>query len=276
MSALALWAAFAAWLGASLQMMPARPLLRLLLICVPLGAAIACLNDLYDARVDYRSRLRACPIALGQVRPGAAALVAALLAAAGLVVALVSGLLIYAALILAVWALYSIPPVRLKQRLFLGTLCNLLGGGLLGLLGAAAARATLEVAVWPGAFCGLLLAAGHLNHGAADIESHRSAGCDTVAVRFGPRAALCASLVLIMLSTVVLRNAAVRGIVPWATCAPLAVASLGYLIAWVYVSGEPTFARILTFRAIYRWMYIILGAMSIILPLVVQRHAWFR
>lgn len=159
------------------------------LICL---AALA-INDVYDVEGDSLNARRVdAPVSTGR-RSRRFAFVAAHVAAAGAIVVAATirpafALVTLAFLVLA-WV-YSIPPVRLKERQGFDVAINAVGDGGLTLIAGWTAARSVNGFPWVIFLVGCLAAAGwYLPTTILDYQSDLSAGYTTIAVRLGPRVA---------------------------------------------------------------------------------------
>jgi len=165
----------------------------LFLVGLLLTATIFGLNNLTDAKIDARDLLKQTnginPIALGQLtqREAMISLLACGLMALGLAAWL--SVLPWAFLTLTIGALYSLPPVRLKERAGLDLLAHSLVPLFILLMGMAAAQVNhpLRAAVGAAWVC-LISAKSDTTNLIRDYESDRGHNIGTTAVRLGIRA----------------------------------------------------------------------------------------
>ena len=176
-----------------LQAVPWLTIASLLLVGLLLNATIFGLNNVADAKIDaldpVKQTNRINPIALGQLtqREAMIPLLGCGLLALGLAAWL--SILPWAFLVLTLGALYSLPPVRLKERVGLDLLAHSLVPLSFLLMGMAAAQANhpLRAAVGAG-WIGLISAKSDTTNLIRDYESDREHGIGTTAVRLGVRA----------------------------------------------------------------------------------------
>jgi len=83
--------------------------------------------------------------------------------------------------------LYSVPPLRLKEKPFLGILCNSLGFSVLFLIGFSSVKTIDAQAILMTVFIFLLFLPIQLIHEINDLEDDKTEGIDTIAVKFGVR-----------------------------------------------------------------------------------------
>lgn len=262
----ALWAGALAANPETGRLEQAETMAGLAVVCALLGASLGGFNDLFDADLDRASRLRRSPVSDGRASRRALAMVSVALGALGLVAAAGLGVPVAASALFALWLVYAAPPLRLKKRLLLSNLANLVGGGLVAALGVRAVGGSTADSLWLGVYAGLLVCAGHLNHQAADVDADREAGVRSVAVRWGPAVATNCAPAFVVASTAWLAAAARAGAIPWRAFWPLAAASVVYMVAWVRVMRTPGDTKETTrFRARYRLAYLIAGAASVLL-----------
>ena len=176
-----------------LQAVPWLTVASLLLVGLLLNATIFGLNNVADAKIDARDPVkqtnRINPIALGQLtqREAMIPLLGCGLLALGLAAWL--SILPWAFLVLTLGALYSLPPVRLKERVGVDLLAHSLVPLSFLLMGMAAAQANhpLRAAVGAAWVC-LISAKSDTTNLIRDYESDREHGIGTTAVRLGIRA----------------------------------------------------------------------------------------
>jgi chlorophyll synthase len=176
-----------------LQDVPWLTIAGLLLVGLLLTASIFGLNNVTDAKIDARDPLKQTnsinPIALGQLtqREAMIPLLGCSLLALGLAAWL--SVLPWALLVLTIGALYSVPPVRLKERAGLDLLAHSLLPLSMLLMGMAAAHANhpLRAAVGAAWVC-LISAKSDTTNLIRDYESDREHNIGTTAVCLGVRA----------------------------------------------------------------------------------------
>jgi chlorophyll synthase len=164
---------------------------------VPVGllltAAIFGLNNVADAEIDARDPLKQAngvnPIALGQLTQREALIPILGCGLLGLGIAARLSIFPWALLALAIGSLYSLPPVRLKERAGLDLLAHSMVSLSALLMGMAAAQANhpLRAAVAV-AWVGLISAKAETTNLIRDYELDREQGIGTTAVRLGVRA----------------------------------------------------------------------------------------
>ena len=175
-----------------LQAVPWLTIASLLLVSLLLNATIFGLNNVADAKIDARDPLkqtnRINPIALGQLtqREVMIPLLGCGLLALGLAAWL--SILPWAFFVLTLGALYSLPPVRLKERAGLDLLAHSLLPLSILLMGMAAAQVNHPLRATVGAaWIGLISAKSDTTNLIRDYESDREHGIGTTAVRLGTR-----------------------------------------------------------------------------------------
>jgi chlorophyll synthase len=175
-----------------LRDLPWLTIAGLLLASLLLIATIFGLNNLADAEIDARDPLkqtrRINPIALGQLTQRDAMIPLLGCGLLGLGLAAWLSILPWALLALTIGALYSLPPVRLKERAGLDLLAHSLVPLFVLLMGMAAAQANHPLRAAVGAaFVGLISAKSETTNLIRDYESDREYGIGTTAVRLGVR-----------------------------------------------------------------------------------------
>jgi len=173
-----------------LQAVPWLTVASLLLVGLLLNATIFGLNNVADAKIDARDPVkqknRINPIALGQLtqREAMIPLLGCGLLALGLAAWL--SILPWAFLVLTLGALYSLPAVRLKERVGLDLLAHSLVPLSILLMGMAAAQANHPLRAAVGAaWIGLISVKSDTTNLIRDHESDREHGIGTTAVRLG-------------------------------------------------------------------------------------------
>ena len=176
-----------------LKDVPWLTIASLLLVGLLLTATIFGLNNVTDAKIDACDPLKQTnginPIALGQLTQREAMI--PLLSCSLLALALAAWLSVlpWAFLALSMGALYSLPPVRLKERAGLDLLAHSLLPLSILLMGMAAAQPNhpLRAAVGAAWVC-LISAKSDTSNLIRDYESDRGHNIGTTAVRLGTRA----------------------------------------------------------------------------------------
>jgi 4-hydroxybenzoate polyprenyltransferase len=176
-----------------LQDVPWLTIAGLLLVGLLLTATIFGLNNVTDVKIDARDPLKQTnginPIALGQLTQREAMIPLLGCGLLALAVAAWLSVLPWALLALTIGALYSVPPVRLKERAGLDLLAHSLLPLSILLMGMAAAHANhpLRAAVGAAWVC-LISAKSDTTNLIRDYESDREQNIGTTAVRLGIRA----------------------------------------------------------------------------------------
>ncbi len=192
-----------------LQDVPWLTIVGLLLAGLLLTGTVFGLNNVTDAKIDARDRLKQTnginPIALGQMTQREAMI--PLLGCSLLALGLAAWLSIFpwAFLVLTVGALYSLPPVRLKERAGLDLLAHSLLPLSILLMGMAAAHVNhpLRAAVGAAWVC-LISAKSDTTNLIRDYESDREHNIGTTAVRLGIRAVWWLRLGMLLAATLLL------------------------------------------------------------------------
>jgi 4-hydroxybenzoate polyprenyltransferase len=176
-----------------LQDVPWGTIAGLLLVGLLLTATIFGLNNVTDAKIDARDPLKQAnainPIALGQLTQREAMIPLLGCGLLGLWLAVWLSVLPWAFLVLTIGTVYSLPPVRLKERAGLDLLAHSLLPLSILLIGMAAAHANhpLRAAVGAAWVCLISAKSGTTNL-IRDYESDREHNIRTTAVRLGVRA----------------------------------------------------------------------------------------
>ncbi len=176
-----------------MQDVPWLTIAGLLPVSLLLTATIFGLNNVADAEIDARDPLkqtnRVNPIALGQLTQREAMILILGCGLLGLGVAAWLSIFSWALLTLTIGALYSLPPVRLKERAGLDLLAHSLVSLSALSMGMAAAQANHPLRAAVGAaWVGLLSVKAETTNLIRDYESDREQGIGTTAVRLGVRA----------------------------------------------------------------------------------------
>jgi chlorophyll synthase len=175
-----------------LQGVPWLTISGLLFASLLLTATIFGMNNVADAQIDacdpLKQTRRVNPIALGQLTQMEAMIPLLGCGLLGLGMAAWLSILPWALLALTVGVLYSLPPVRLKERAGLDLLAHsLVSLGVL-IMGMAAAQPNHPLRATVGAaFVVLMSAKSETTNLIRDYESDRGCGIGTTAVRLGCR-----------------------------------------------------------------------------------------
>ena len=172
----------------------AAVVIQMLLLTFPMNLVGCGLNDIYDYESDRRSSRRRAiwgAVVRGEDRPlvfRGAMLMAPLIVAGACLTRNWDNIGATVALLIVAW-LYSVPPLRLKERPPLDSLANGFGYFLLPFtmgysLNANPREMPLKYYLLTLCVCGI-----HALATAADYEADRAAGHRTLAVKFGRRAA---------------------------------------------------------------------------------------
>jgi 4-hydroxybenzoate polyprenyltransferase len=105
-------------------------------------------------------------------------------------------------LIVFFWAMYYLPPLRLKSKFALGTLVHFIAGMLHFHIGYVVFDNISLHSTLISIFFALLLSIGHLNHEALDYDNDVKTGIKTMAVRIGLQRMYLLKLNLILLTFV--------------------------------------------------------------------------
>lgn len=176
-----------------MQNVPWLTVAGLVLIGLLLTATIFGLNNVADAEIDTHDPLKQAngvnPIALGQLTQREALIPILGCGLLSLAIAARLSIFPWALLALAIGSLYSLPPVRLKERAGLDLLTHSLVSLSALLMGMAAAQANhpLRAAVAV-AWVSLISAKAETTNLIRDYESDREQGIGTTAVLLGVRA----------------------------------------------------------------------------------------
>lgn len=176
-----------------LQAVPWLTVASLLLVGLLLNATIFGLNNVADAKIDARDPVkqtnRINPIALGQLAQREAMIPLLGCGMLALWLAAWLSILPWASLVLILGALYSLPPVRLKERVGVDLLAHSLVPLSILLMGMAVAQANHPLRAAVGAaWIGLISAKSDTTNLIRDYESDCEHGIRTTAVRLGVRA----------------------------------------------------------------------------------------
>ena len=207
----------------------AAAIVQMAMLTFPMNVIGCGLNDLYDYESDRRSRRRRA-IWGATIRDAdrslvwsAAVAMMPLVALSAIATGNTSNFIATVCLILMAW-LYSVPPVRLKERPPLDSLANGLGYFLLPLvMGYSLGRDphTMPLRYYLLALC---VCGVHALATAADYDSDKAAGHRTLAVRFGRRAAAGFAFAAFLITGLAadFHGAAVRAYLAGGTLASLA------------------------------------------------------
>ena len=199
-----------------LQDVPWITIAGLFLAGLLLTATIFGLNNLADAEIDARDPLKQAmyinPIALGQLARREAIIPLLGCSLLGLGLAAWLSILPWALLALTIGALYSLPPVRLKERAGLDLLAHVLVPLSVLLMGMAAAQANHPMRAAVGAaLVGLISAKSETTNLIRDYGSDYKHGIGTTAVRLGVLAVWWLRLGLLMAAAGLILFAGWRG-----------------------------------------------------------------
>lgn len=153
--------------------------------------AVLAVNDAHDLPGDLLNPRKAgTPLTSGRMTPATAGAVAMVAAVAALVVACVLGTAFAAGtlLVLALGWVYSVPPVRLKERPGADVAVNALAIGAIGPAAGWCATASIAGFPWLFAVQGVLIGAAlYLPTTLVDHRADQARGYRTIAVRLGRR-----------------------------------------------------------------------------------------
>ena len=186
-----------------MQDVPWLTIAGLLLVGLLLTATIFGLNNVADAEIDARDPLKRAngvnPIAMGQLTQREAMISILGCGLLGLGIAAWLSIFPWASLALTIGALYSLPPIRLKERAGLDLLAHSLVPLFALSMGMAAAQANRPLRAVVGAvWVGLLSAKAETTNLIRDYESDREQGIGTTAVRLGVQAVWWLRLCLLL------------------------------------------------------------------------------
>jgi len=175
------------------QDVPWLTIAGLLPVSLLLTATIFGLNNVADAEIDVCDLLKQTnsvnPVALGQLTQREAMIPILGCGLLGLGIAARLSIFSWALLVLTVGALYSLPPVRLKERAGLDLLAHSLVPLSALLMGMAVAQLNHPLRAAVGAaWVGLIAAKSETTNLIRDYESDREQGIGTTAVVLGVRA----------------------------------------------------------------------------------------
>ena len=172
--------------------------------CLALFAFV--FNDLQDREADQRSGAKpARPLVSGLFSARFMWVLLFSVATAGLLALAIwtNRRVFWAGLVTIILSIaYSMKPVSLKSVPVLSSLIHVTEGTLACVVGWWAVGAANWTSVVVGCYFGLVFAAGHLHHEAADLFADRRSGTRTHAVLFGARTTLLAGLALWTLSAI--------------------------------------------------------------------------
>lgn len=201
-----------------------------------LTATIFGLNNVADAEIDARDPLKQAngvnPVALGQLTQREAMIPILGCGLLGLGIAAQLSIFSWALLALTIGALYSLPPVRLKERAGLDLLAHSLVPLSALSMGMAVAQANYPLRAAVGAaYVGLIAAKAETTNLIRDYESDLEQGIGTTAVRLGVRAVWRLRLGLLLAAAGLLLFAGFRGVFSPAPALLVATAMLLEILA---------------------------------------------
>lgn len=170
------------------------PVLTGLVVWGPLvWLAVLAINDAHDVDGDRRNpRKGGAPLVDGRLTVRGALVAAHVTAAAALLVALTvrpAFALVTLAFLVLGW-LYSVPPVRLKDRPGFDVAANALGVGAIAVLAGWTVVRPIDGFPWVMAVAGVLVATAlYIPTTVTDYRADLASGYTTIAVRLGPRGA---------------------------------------------------------------------------------------
>lgn len=156
-------------------------------------------------------------------------------------------------------ALYSLPLFNWKGRPLLNSLAHLAGGILHFLLGYSLGRAINGRGLAIATFFALIFAAGHLTQEIRDHEGDTVNDIRTNAVTFGKRRTFAASLTLFTLANGILLMLALRGILPRALAALVALYFVQLYWSFETLRDGFTYASVSRLQTRYRLLYAVVG-----------------
>ena len=223
-------------------------------------------NDIQDVEHDRRSGSKSKrPLVAGSLSTRSAWLILIVFAVTGnLLLALWAPWSVFCVGLstLPVSIVYSLRAHPFKTLPVFSTLIHLVSGTQTFIIGAWSIGGADWTPLVIGPFFGLVFAAGHLHHEAADVEADRRSGVRTHAVRFGPKPTLAGGFLLWCLSCAHFSALALLRVVPviwgWTQLGIFACYLAGFIII---VRFRPDPARLKTLQIIYRIAYLGGGAL---------------
>lgn len=230
-------------------------------------------NDLQDREHDRKSGSKSNrPLVNGSLSVGAGQAISFGVAIVGIALLAIGST--WTALCLGlstipVGAAYSWKRLPLKTVPALSSLSHMVFGILIFTLGAWSVSELTMVPLAVGAYFGLVFAAGHLHHEVADLETDRSSGVETHAVRYGGKSTLWAGFVLWCISCAYFTALALLRVVPRA----LGWIQLGmfacYLIGFFIIPGRSRSPALLKrLQTVYRATYLVGGSLMVAMLLL--------
>ncbi|MDY6834057.1 MAG: UbiA family prenyltransferase [Chloroflexota bacterium] len=193
--------------------LPGFTLVGLFLIGLLITATTFGLNNIADAKIDrrdpFKQKNRINPISSGQLSRIEALVPLLGLSILAIWIASELSVLLPTLAALFVGALYSVPPVRLKERPGLDILAHIIMPLLIVIVGMSAAQANYPLTAVAGSMLLILLSAkSETTNLIRDHESDLSHGISTTAVRLGIPTMLRLRLSLLSLSIIIILAAA--------------------------------------------------------------------
>jgi 4-hydroxybenzoate polyprenyltransferase len=167
---------------------------------------------------------------------------------------------VVAVLIIASGICHDHPRVLLKGKPLLGIAINILGGGLLFLLGYGLFNPIDERGILIALYFALLMSGGYLNHAIVDYETDIKSNISTFAVRFGKSRAALASFAIFSLSTLYFLILSLLGIVPQPFGVIVLIVYIFYSCLLLYLCRRrPAFSTMEAFIVSYHKLYGVMG-----------------
>ena len=161
--------------------------------------------------------------------------------------------------IVALSALYSLPPFSWKSRPLISSAAHVAGGALHFLLGYALGPGVDRRGLLFAAFCAVTFAAGHLMQELRDYDGDLGNGISTNTVIFGKRRAFAASLALFTLAQGLLLFLALQGMIPRVLALLVVLYPLHLRWSLHALADGLTHASICRLQARYRALYAVIG-----------------
>ena len=244
-----------------------------------LAAFAFCFNDLQDRRADRQDPDKSLrPLVAGKLSPRAAATLAGTTALVSLsLLAIFAGTAAFGLGLLscALSCVYSWRRLGLKSVPIVPSIIHLLQGWLATTIGAWAVMGPHAgpIGFWLGWYFGLVFAAGHLHHEAADRATDLATGIRTHAVRYGTATAAWIGFGLWTLAAILFSALAWNKMLSPALGWLQLLMYLAYLTAFfALVASAPKRKGLLKLKRIYRTVYALGGLAMVALALCTGRY----
>jgi len=159
------------------------------------------------------------------------------------------------------WMMYYLPPLRLKSRLWWGTVIHFVAGVFHFHVGYCYFAEIGTGSIVISSYFGLLLATGHVNHEIIDHQHDSSSGIATSAVRIGTARTQRIRTILSILGLAVVSCLWFSDRLTNSEFVPFAVASTIMAVTSIIVKDE----KPILFQKITRWSFLTAGMVSLVL-----------